>query len=351
MSFVEKSFKEPKSQKLHVVNPRLAIGFITQLKGQKTLDIIEIESIRSGRKMIEDGKARVVLNFEKESASAPLVLRAIYDEEDLKSKVLVGGLDEIVGASNSVLVGELLDRAGISKLEREPVKLKRDPLPKKEESAGSSVAGFLPYLIVIWAFYGGFGLASESVAAEKEKNTLETLLIAPISRKQIAFGKFLSLFTVSLMGCLVSVATMLILGPRMGGTTLFPSGFGLTLPLLAAILGVVLPLCAMFAGLLLAISAFSKNTRECQTYLTFVSFIVLIPAVFSQFIGFTDFARAQWVAFVPVLNSATILRQALLGQIDSTMALITVASSCLLAAVAIYFAMRMFLKESILTKS
>ncbi len=351
MSFVEKSFKEPKSQKLHVVKSHLGAQYVTQWKGQKQLDIIEIESDTAGRKLIEDGKARVVLSFEKESDSAPLVMRAVYDEEDLKSKVLVGELEGKVRIDISILVGQLLDQAGISEVQREPVRFKRDPLPKKEESAGSAVAGFLPYLIVIWAFYGGFGLASESVAAEKEKNTLETLLIAPISRKQIAFGKFLSLLTVSLMGCLVSVATMLILGPRMGGTTLFPSGFGLTLPLLAAILGVVLPLCAMFAGLLLAISAFSKNTRECQTYLTFVSFIVLIPAVFSQFIGFTDFARAQWVAFVPVLNSATILRQALLGQIDGTMALITVSLSCFLAAVSIYFAMRMFLKESILSKS
>jgi ABC-type Na+ efflux pump permease subunit len=118
-----------------------------------------------------------------------------------------------------------------------------------------------------------------------------------------------------------------------------------------AIAMTLLPLIIFFAGTLLAISTFAKNQREVQGYLSMASFVVLMPAIMSQFIGFTDAATAKWVPLVPVLNTATVIRQALLEKVD-WYSLTTAASvNTALAAFALWFAIRLFSKESVLLRT
>ena len=90
---------------------------------------------------------------------------------------------------------------------------------------------------------------------------------------------------------------------------------------------------AMFAGIQLALSSFAKNVREAQTHITLMSFLVLLPAVFSQVIGYTDFAKEVWISLIPILNAAGVIRESLLGdQTRTTMALMAAAVLLLLLA-------------------
>lgn len=350
LSFVEGAFSDKGSQKLHVVRSKESNALLDKLRSVPEIRIIEVDSMAEGRKLVEAGKARVVLEFMKAQPGSPLQASAVFDPDEIKAKVLLGGIDAQAATLTAQKINTLLDKAGVPAPERIAAIVSKQPISKKGEDGASTLASFLPYMIVIWAFYGAFGIASEAVAAEKEKQTLETLLIAPVRRNEVAVGKFLSLFSISMVSCIVSILSIAILGPTMASKSMFGGGLHLTPVALGAMAAVILPLCAMFAGILLAVSAFSKNVRECQTFLTLISFAVLTPAVFSQFIGFTDFSRAQWVAYVPVLNTATILRQALLDKVDGQMLLGTVASSLILASVAIYLAVRMFNRERILVR-
>jgi len=181
---------------------------------------------------------------------------------------------------------------------------------------------------------------------------LETLLTTPVGRRQVALGKLLALTTMCAIASLAAVLTLAILAAlRLPITkTVFEGGFGIS-PLGALVaVGVVLPLAAMFAALLLAISTFARNTREAQTYLAQTSVIVLIPAIFSQFIGLTDAGRAGWVAFVPVLNVANVIRMALLGRFDPGAIAITIGVSAGLAAAGLFIAVTLFSREEVLTR-
>lgn len=350
LSFVEKSFSGAKSQRLHVVRSVEENPFVESLRKVPEIQIISVDSVEAGRKLIEKGDARVLLTGGSKAEGAPIELTAIFDPDELKAKVLLGMLSETVDKTNDARVTQLLDAANVSKADREPIHLNKEPISKKPQTGGDTLAGFLPYLIVIWAFYGAFGNASESVAAEKEKQTLETLLIAPVKRREVALGKFLTLFSISLTSCLVSILTISILGPTIASKSMFPGGFHISAAATITSIAAIVPLSAMFAGLLLAVSAYARNARECQTFLTLLSFVVLIPAVFSQFIGFTDFAHARWVSFVPVLNAATVLRQALLDKIDPTGVVITILVSSVLAFLGVWLAVRMFEREKILVR-
>lgn len=354
MGFLQTSLSAPKSQLVHYVKPSYDSLTLRTLEKADRIKLVELKTEELGLKMVDEGRASVFLKFPKSAPDAdkPEVVSAIFDEEETKSQIVLGLVSKAVAKISAERLAQVFAESNISPESATPILVKPEPIRRDEKGMGGFLAGFLPYLIVIWAFYGGFSMASEVVAGEKEKQTLETLLISPVSRRDIALGKFLSLFTVGTTSSLSSMIAVLVMG-LLGGPAakiMMPNGFSLSAPTILAMLLVILPLAAMFAGLLLAVSAYSRNTRECQTYLSLLSFVVIMPAVFSQIIGLTDFAKAKWVLFVPVLNTATVLRDALLGRLDWGAVAITFGFSALLAALAIAWAVRMFEREEILIR-
>lgn len=354
MSFLEQSFTSPKAQKVHYLAPSYSSTALKAMQDGENLQLIPVQSSEQGRKLVEDGGATLFIEFPSNAPATnePEIISAVFDSQESKSQIVLGMLQKAVGVKSAERLVELLQSASINPKLAVPIQVEPKPIERKKEGVGSFLAGFLPYLAVIWAFYGAFGNASDIVAGEKERNTLETLLISPISRTEIAIGKFLALMAVSLTSSLSSLITVYVMGFMAGGTAkvLFPSGVHLTLGTVGTVLAVIVPLSAMFSALLLGISAFSKNSRECQTYLSLASFVVIMPAIFSQFIGYTDFARAGWVNFVPVLNSASVLREALLGRYNVPGILTTAGVSFVLAAVCLVWAVRMFERERILVR-
>lgn len=127
-------------------------------------------------------------------------------------------------------------------------------------------------------------------------------------------------------------------------------GLGIGWPAALITLVVLLPTVAMFASLLLTFSTFAKNSREAQSYISLASFVVVVPAAFSQLIGLTDAASQRWVNFVPVLNTANNIRNALLGKPDWSGTAITFLVSGAIAAVLILIVVRLFNREEVLTR-
>jgi sodium transport system permease protein len=105
-----------------------------------------------------------------------------------------------------------------------------------------------------------------------------------------------------------------------------------------------------FAGMMLALSAHAKNMREAQSFLGVANFVVLTPAVFSQLIGFTDLAQSMAVKFTPVLNTALLIRDALLGKFDPLLFAGTLVTNLVLAGIGFSLAVWMFKREQILAR-
>jgi ABC-type Na+ efflux pump permease subunit len=132
---------------------------------------------------------------------------------------------------------------------------------------------------------------------------------------------------------------------------MFEGGVHLSLVSILSIVLSLIPLIVFFAASLLALSTIARNQREVQGYLSLASFLVLIPAMMSQFIGYTDAATSTWIGFVPVLNTATVLRQALLEKVNPTTLGITVGLSLALAITALWLVIWLFRRESVLFRT
>lgn len=357
MGYLQDTLTKPKQITLHVYEGKGENSFIKQLQKSDKIKIVSHASPAEGERLVRDGTIKLLLVFPdhfdtrlKEHKSVEI--KAIFDREEPMAGIPLKFVQEAIGKINTETIKALLKHKGLPAQLSEPLRLKEEPLPQKEGMGGAMILQLIPYLVVIWAFYGGFSTVTEMVTGEKEKSTLETLLITPVSRTEIALGKFFALGLQCLVSSLMTLVCVVALGSLNLPITrsLFPNGSTPTLVHLVSILAVIVPLTAMFAGILLSICAYAKNTREAQTYLTLISFVVLMPAIFSQFIGYTDMAKAAWVSFVPILNSAMCIRDALADKLDLGMLGITTATSIGLAAICIAKAVHMFNREEVLTR-
>ena len=350
------SLAKPKAQTVQIVSSAKNQPTIARLAASPALKVVWVKSRAEGEALIRDGKARLLLDVDEQVPSQggeqPTTIRAFFNPDEEMSSIPIQIVQEQVSAFNKERLGAILESNGVSKDMAEPNRLIKEPLKTTQGIGSAMIVGMIPYLIVIWAFYGGFSVVTELVTGEKEKSTLETLLITPVSRTQIALGKYFALCCVCLTSSLMSLVGVIAVGLLHLPVTksLFPNGVALSWQMLLSIGAVLVPLVGLFAGVLLSISTFARNTREAQTYLTLVSFIVLMPAIFSQFIGFTDFAHAKWIPFVPILNSAACIKDALLGKSDWQALGFTMLVSVVLAAAGIRWAVWMFNREQVLLR-
>jgi sodium transport system permease protein len=234
-----------------------------------------------------------------------------------------------------------------------PIDLKEKPVQVGEGTgAGGLLVSFLPYLLVLFTFTGGVALAADLVAGEKERSTLETLLIAPVRRTEIVLGKFLALAAVcvaaAISGLLGFALSSALKTP--GSELVFKSGLGLTPSGAVQTFLILLPLAATFAGVLIAVSTYARNSREAQTYLGMLNLVVMIPAVFSQIIGLTDMASSPWLPFVPILGAAAGIRSILLGKATALAILGPFSVGVVLAGISILVAIRLFHRENVLLR-
>ncbi|MDX2064175.1 MAG: ABC transporter permease subunit [Fimbriimonadaceae bacterium] len=347
LSTVIGSIAKPGGIKVHVVNPDAAPAKL--LKAGK-LQVIPVKSVADGIKLVQDGKARVVIDFVS-MTDGVTEARIRYDETEQLSQLAKDRVLGLLAESNQKTLNEFVRANAIPTAKIAPLQGKAENVGVKQaEGSGQFLVGILPYLIVIWAFYGGMTSASDLVAGEKERSTLETLLISPVPRAQIVLGKLGALAVICLLSSLsslVGLALFVVIRPP-GSNMVLEKGFGFTPVIAVEILALLIPLVLMFASLLIALSAYSKNSREAQTYLGLGSFIVIMPAMFSQFIGLTEFGKARWVDLVPVLNVANNIRQALLGKPDLSAMAVAFGVNLVIALVMAWVAVRLFEREEIL---
>jgi sodium transport system permease protein len=137
---------------------------------------------------------------------------------------------------------------------------------------------FLPYVLMITAFTGGMHLAMDTTAGEKERKSLEPLLINPVPRWQIMTGKLITTTLFAMASLALTLVSFKLVLPLM------PVGaFGIDLSLsvvsLFQILLIIGPVAILASSLLTLLASFAKTYREAQSYMSLVVMIPLIPSI------------------------------------------------------------------------
>ncbi len=183
-----------------------------------------------------------------------------------------------------------------------------DDVSTKREQ-GANLLNLIPLMLLIAAVLGGMHAAIDATAGERERGSLEALLITPVARTTLVIGKWLSAGMLALVGVTVALAGFAVavrfipledLGVR---ATLGPREMGL-------MLGIVIPLVAFTTALQLLVSSFAKSFKEAQTY---VSMIALAPSLPGMILSFVPLKPVLWMYLVPALGQQLMMVDVMRG--------------------------------------
>ena len=230
-----------------------------------------------------------------------------------------------------------------------PVDVQKVDTADKRENIGEKFGAVIAYILVPLCLLGASYPAIDMGAGEKERGTLETLLICPISRISIVLGKFFTVLTTGLVGAMITVGSFgiwgAIIGSFAGMAVVQEAMSAIAITELILIFSLLLPISAVFAALLLAISIYARTFKEAQNYISPLSILIFVPLVAAMMPGVELNAKT---ALVPVMNVALAIKELIKGTADYMMLALIFGSTLLLAAAAIGFCVHWFQQEKVL---
>jgi sodium transport system permease protein len=236
-----------------------------------------------------------------------------------------------------------------------PFNIKQENVAPPEKVGGSTFGGLVGYMVILLCMTGAMYPAMDLTAGEKERGTMETILTSPIERTHLVLGKFFLVLTASLFTAVlavISMGTSFYFAAKVGGFSEGKSDISLMMTIsMKAVLAVfvmALPIAVLFSATLLTIALFAKSYKEAQSYLTPMTFVVIIPAVASLLPGVELNAR---LAIIPILNTSLVCKEIVTGTYHWNYIGLIFASTCVYAAAALFIAIKMFQREDVLFRA
>lgn len=296
------------------------------------------------RKRIEDKKA--------------FALDVDYDSADENSQITYLRLKEVLARWREGIVDRRLKEDKLPASYTEPFKIRAVDIATPNETGGTIWAKIFPFLLVMMSLTGAFYPAVDLCAGEKERGTMETLLISPASRSEIVIGKFLTVLIASVMTAVLNLVSMGLTGAGMA-RAIGQAGMSVSRqrpdavfvpPSLESIFWIVLlliPLACFFSAVCLALAVLAKSMKEGQYYMTPL-YMVCLPLIFLTLMPGIEINL--FYSLVPITGVSLLLRALILGEYTTAARyfLPVMITTVAYGAIALRWAVDQFQREDVL---
>ena len=314
---------------------------------------LDIRDLKNPIESLDELEIYAIIDIKPEflealSSGKTAKLEVLYDESSQKSSMGMSKITDIVSGFAETKRNERLKELGIDPEILEVINVDSVSVASDENSGMTMmlVTMLVPMLLAIWAATGCIAPATDIGAGEKERQTLEPLLTTNVSRTSLLLGKYIA---VVISGILATFASLIgfglaaMINPSMFATISLSLGALLTIGFAAV------GLTMAFAALELAISFYARNFKEAQTYLTPITFVVLIPAYFTMYL---DGKLIPSIYFhIPIINTISIIKEVLVGIFDPMHLSIVFVWTGIYVALAIGFVLSLFKKETVIFRN
>lgn len=297
----------------------------------------------------EKGEVRAALlftsDFEKQLQAGQTIGVAIHaDQTSQKSSEAVDILLREIERKQSDIVEQRLNRMGIEIEQIKPFETVVHSLHAGNETSLMMVSMLLSMVIMFSVMLGGFPIAIDMFAGEKERKTMEALLITPVSRMKLITAKWLAISTFSAAGGVFAILAFIT------ATSLFTENLAAALdfgsqPVMLAVSALI---CILFFSMLFAaiqamVSIYANNFKEAQNYLTPVMFIGMIPYFMLIGVSPNELTTVDFV--IPFLNIYAFLKELIYGIFHIQSLILVVVSTFVFIAICFAAASWMFKKD------
>ncbi len=344
------------SPKVMILGGEDSPGVLASLRTLRTIRIVPPSADYADQ--ISDRKIRAAVEIPKgfdaalERGETPTVHIYMYEGE-IKSAFGAERLERFFRELRDRTVHQRLASRNLPDSILKPFEIVQENVASPEKVWGVIFGGLIGYMVILLCMTGAMYPAIDLTAGEKERGTMETILCSPVARTHLVLGKFLMVLTASLATAALSVLSMSVsflgmaqlgsMGAKHGGLQMMLHAQGVLAVFLMA-----LPIAVLFSATLLTIALFAKSYREAQSYLTPMTFLVILPAVASLLPGVELNAK---LALVPILNTSLVSKEIITGTYHWNYIVLIFASSCVYAAAAIFLAVKMFQREDVLFRT
>lgn len=284
---------------------------ITYVNERDTLETIKDD--------IYNGKADYLIVFEKnfdekiaqyKNVEKPNIQTFYNPSEDYSNEVRSNFEREILNKYKNDILGERLGNLEYT----EPYYLNKDNdksrIVDERKATGKGLSTLIPFLISIFLFSGAMSVGLDSIAGEKERGTMATLLVTPVRRETIAFGKIISLGIVAIISTLSQFAGIVISMPfasmlfssssASGSADVDLSALQYGFKEFGLLILIMITMAGLYVAMICTISIFAKSVKEAGTYMTPIYMIVMIAGVSTMF---SNAAPANWHYIIPIYGN------------------------------------------------
>ena len=259
--------------------------------------------------------------------SRPAPLRLVSDSSRTDTQASVERVRRLLQVYSSEIGSLRLIVRGVSPAAITTLAVEEIEVSTSQERA-ARILNFIPMFILLAGFVGGMQIATDSTAGERERGSLEPLLVNPAPRVAFASGKWLA----AALSALVSVVLTTALCTQL--TRVLPlEDMGIRLRLgpehIGNILFAAVPMCLFSAALQTTVATLARSFKEAQTYMGILILMPMVPGLFSVLY---PIGAAPWMYGVPLLGPYVLLTSVLGDRSPSAAAFLVSAGVSLLAA-------------------
>ncbi|PYT81868.1 MAG: hypothetical protein DMG40_07850 [Acidobacteria bacterium] len=348
---------EKETAKVMIIGGEDSPQVVEKLRHVKDLEIVPYAD--DWKKGISEKEIRAAVDIPEGFASAltqgkEQTVKIYFYQGEIKSSFGANHVEKFFDDYRDAIISSRLAARNLPTDIIKPFEVKQENVAPPEKVSGAALGGLLGYMVILLSMTGAIYPAIDLTAGEKERGTMETILSSPLSRVDLVLGKFFLVLSASLSTAILSIISMgtsfYLVGNSGAMAKKEAAAFQLHIGFLTilSVFLMALPLAVLFAAALLTIALFAKSYKEAQSYLTPMTFIVVIPAVASLLPGFDLNPK---LALVPILSTSLVCKEIVAGTFHWNYILLILISSSVYAAAALFMAVKMFQRESVLFRS
>ncbi len=277
-------------------------------------------------------------------AGKPAPLTLFENEGDKKSTKQARKITALLQSYGRTINALRSQHRGIDSNVFESLEINREDV-SRDGAGGQLLASLLPFLLIVSMVMGGFYLAVDTTAGERERQSLEPLLSLPVKRRELVLGKFGATLCFVTLSCILTSISIFIMF-RFFPIELLGGGLNFDAATLFKAFLVASPLIAFISAVLITVSAFTRSSKEAQTYLGILMVIPMAPFFILQFVNIRNVLHSMPI---PMLSQYQLLEKIVIGDIIPPLYVaLSVTGTLICTVILLALAIRLYTRDRIL---
>jgi len=335
-----------------ITNYEYAPDLVSFMKEDRSFNVLEKTDAMSD---LDNGLVQLVVQIPKNydehiEDEIPVTINLLYDQSNIKSTYAYNKIINLFDDYKNEFYKNKLIKKGISNKFLDILNITSKNIASSDKMGAFVIGRLFPFLIIILAFTGAMYTALSIIVGEKERQTIETILVSAIKRQEIVLGKFLAVFTASLITAFLGLLSLFFTFQTSLGSVALEANVQISISMFSVLtmFGLIIPTAGIFSAVLITLSSAARSNKEGEMYATMFLMVIIALSIVSIIPGFEPELK---LFLIPVMNTTLIQKELLMSEVNFLHIFFTLLSTVFFALGSLYTAVKLFSRDEILFRS